>query len=495
MLSRRGFLQLLPAAASVAAQTGSRPPNIVVIFADDLGYGDLGCYGSIVNKTPRIDAMAAEGVRLTDFYVPMPFCAPSRGTLLTGRYPFRTGVVNNPAPDSGINDVALPQTEITIAEALKPRGYATCCIGKWHLGHMPGQLPRTQGFDEYYGILYSNDMRPVQIVENERVAEYPVAQGEITKKYTAKAIDFIERNRRKPFLLYLPHAMPHKPLAASEDFYRKVGNAQELYSAVIAELDASVGTILDKLKSLALDDNTLVVFLSDNGPWFGGSSGGLRALKGSTFDGGIRVPCIARFPGRIPAGQVRRAVCASIDIFPTVCGLAGVPPPKNRVIDGRDLMPLLRGEAKSSPHEAIFAMGGQELRVVRSGKWKLHARLPQPGFQYLEDASKWVDQRGPDGVTILAPYEQARPNQYPGLRSGDPAQEVMLFDMEEDPGEQHNVAGQNPQVVIRLKKLFDQMDAQVPRGGFAGVKGHPVERLKGGELRYDRSTGESLPRR
>jgi arylsulfatase A-like enzyme len=476
--------QFLATAASTLASP--RLPNVIVIFADDLGYGDLACYGSKVNSTPNLDRMAAEGARCTDFYVPMPFCAPSRGSLLTGRYPFRTTVVNNPAPDSGINDVALPQSEITIAEALKARGYATSCIGKWHLGHLPASLPRTQGFDEYYGILYSNDMRPVQLIANERVAEYPVPQSEITKKYTARALDFIERNRSRPFFLYLPHAMPHKPLAASEDYYRKVGNSKELYAAVIRELDASVGSILDKVKSLGLDRNTMVVFLSDNGPWFGGSSGPLRAMKGATFDGGIRVPCIARFPGKIPAGKVIREVCASIDLFPTICNLAGVPAPKDRAIDGKDILPLLSGAVSKSPHEAIFAMGGQELRVVRSGKWKLHARVPQPGFAYQEDASKWVDARGPDGVTLIAPYEQARPNEYPGLRTGPEPKAGMLFDMEQDPGEQNDVAAQNPDVVARLKKLFDEMDAQMPKGGFPGVKGHPVERLKGGELRYDK---------
>lgn len=487
MITRRGLLAASSLGLFAQTQRRTQPPNFIVIFADDLGYGDLACYGSKINQTPNLDRMASEGVKFTDFYVPMPFCAPSRGTLLTGRYPFRTTVVNNPAPDSGINDVALPQSEITIAEALKPRGYATSCIGKWHLGHMPGTLPRTQGFDEYFGILYSNDMRPVQLIENERVAEFPVAQSEITKKYTARALDFIDRNRNKPFFLYLPHAMPHKPLAASEDYYRKVGTPKELYSAVIRELDASVGAILDKLKSTGLDENTLVIFLSDNGSWFGGSSGPLRAMKGATFDGGIRVPFIARYPGRIPGGRVIRDVAASIDVFPTICGLAGVPVPKDRVIDGVDLMPTLRGDAGAKPpHEAVFAMGGQELRIIRSGKWKLHVRIPQSGFPYMADASKWVDQRGPDGVTLIAPYEQARPSDYPGLLTGDAPKPMMLFDMENDPGEQHDVAAANPEVVARLKKMFDAMDAQVPKGGFPGVKGHPVERLKGGELRYDR---------
>jgi Arylsulfatase A and related enzymes len=219
-MNRRLFLKSAAVAACTGAALNSqgRKPNFVIILADDLGYGDLACYGSKTNQTPHLDRMAAEGVRFTDHYVPMPFCAPSRASLLTGRYPFRH-ITNNPAPDAGINDVGLPPSEITIAEALKPLGYATICIGKWHLGHKPEFMPRKQGFDEYYGILYSNDMRPVQLVHNEEVAQYPVVQANITKDYTRHALDFIDRNKDKPFLLYLPHAMPHKPLAASEDFY------------------------------------------------------------------------------------------------------------------------------------------------------------------------------------------------------------------------------------------------------------------------------------
>ncbi|MBC8165121.1 MAG: sulfatase, partial [Bryobacteraceae bacterium] len=398
-MNRRSFLQSVAGGAvcsSAAAQTGK--PNFIVIFADDLGYGDLACYGSKTNETPNLDRMASEGVRFTDFYVPMPFCAPSRAALLTGRYPFRH-VVNNPAPDSGINDVGLAPSEITLAEALKPLGYATTCIGKWHLGHQPKFAPRKQGFDEYYGILYSNDMRPVQLVENEQVARYPVVQSGLTADYTQHAVDFLQRNRSKPFFLYLPHAMPHKPLAASEEFYtpQKPGT---LYSDVIRELDWSVGRILQEVKDLGLEDKTLVMFLSDNGPWFGGSTGGLRGMKASTFDGGIRVPFIARWPGRIPAGGVTREVCASVDVFPTVCALAGAKLPSDRIIDGLDIFPVMTSVNARSPHEAIFAMGGPLLRVVRSGKWKLHVRIPAPGPAVMDEASaaKWIDPRGPDGV-------------------------------------------------------------------------------------------------
>jgi arylsulfatase A-like enzyme len=489
-VNRRTFLQTaLPASAwGLAAQIQSPPPNFVLMYADDLGYGDLSCYGATAHRTPRLDRMAQEGVRFTDFYVPTPYCAPSRAALLTGRYPFRSGMVFNPAPDAGINDLGLPASEITIAEALKSKGYATSCIGKWHLGHLPEFLPRTQGFDEYYGILYSNDMRPVQLVENERVAKYPVIQAELTREYTDRAMDFIERSRGKPFFLYLAHAMPHKPLAASERFY-SYETPGRLYSDVIRELDFECGRLLDTLKRLGLEENTLVIFASDNGPWFGGSTGGLRGMKASSWEGGIRVPMIARWPGRIPSGLVCREVAGVIDIFPTICGLAGVPLPSDRVLDGRDIFPLMSRAGAKSPHEAMFSMSGPNLVTVRSGKWKLAVRTPASGPQRLdpEAAAKWVDPRGPDGVTLIAQFEQPRPDQYPGVHSGPAPKEMMLFDLEADPGEQHDVSGSHPEVVARLKKLFDEMDAQVPRierserHGASGIR-----RLRGGEMRYDR---------
>lgn len=460
-------------------------PNFVVIFADDLGYGDLSSYGATAHKTPVLDRMAEQGIRFTDFYVPMPFCAPSRASLLTGRYPFRNGMMTNPAPDAGINDVALAQDEVTFAESLKPLGYATAAIGKWHLGHVEGTLPRTQGFDEYFGILYSNDMRPVQLIENESVAEYPVPQSTLTRRYTDRALDFIERNRNKPFCLYLPHAMPHKPLAASEDFYTP-DTPGDLYSDVIRELDASVGDILAKLKELNLDEKTLVVFTSDNGPWFGGSTAGLRGMKGRPWDGGIRVPMIARWPGKIPAGRVSKAVISSVDLFPTLLAAAGAGAPKGRTIDGKDLLPLLTGKTEESPHEAIVAMRGQRLHMVRSGRWKLHVRAPQSQPAYQEDVANWVDPRAPDGVTILAQFEQAKPNQFPGSIAGVAARPMMLFDLETDPSEREDVSAEHPEVVARLKAFFDRLDALVPEPAPPGPpRSGGVMHLHGGELRYD----------
>ncbi|MFN0169977.1 MAG: sulfatase [Bryobacteraceae bacterium] len=483
-MRRREFLASALAAGTAAAQ--KRKPNIVIVFADDLGYGDLACYGSRVNRTPRLDGMAREGVRFTDCYVPMPFCAPSRASLLTGRYPFRHGVVYNPSPDSGTNSVRLPASEITLAEQLKPLGYRSICIGKWHLGHRPEALPRTQGFDQYYGVLYSNDMRPVQLVHNERVSQYPVPQAQLTRDYTERALRFMEQNRSNPFLLYLPHAMPHKPLAASEDFYRP-GTSKELYAAVLRELDWSVGQILDRIKALGLEDNTLVVFTSDNGAWYGGSTGGLRGMKGRPWEGGIRVPMIARWPGRIPAGRVSKEVCGVIDLFPTASGLAGAPLPEDRVIDGRNIFPLMTGAGARSPHTALFAMSGPKLAMVRSGKWKLLVGSPGSGDMLAVDRTKrWVDPRGPDGVTIIAPYEQAQPSEHPGVTTGDTPADLMLFDLEADPSEQHNLADREPATVARLKGHFDKLNAEVPVFPVPERAAGGMLRLKGGSLDYDR---------
>ena len=481
-------------------------PNFLLIFADDLGYGDIRGFGLtphqlspgekpildeagispqlqlVRGETPNLNRMAAEGAKLTNFYVPTPYCAPSRATILTGRYPFRNGVVFNPAPDSGINSVGLPSSEITIAEALKEAGYASTCIGKWHLGHTPEFLPRRQGFNEYYGILYSNDMRPVQLVENEKVVEYPVIQATLTKRYTQRALDFIECNFRcnRPFFLYLAHAMPHKPLAASEDFYTP-DTPDDLYADVIRELDWSVGQILGKLTQLGLDDNTLVLFTSDNGPWYGGSTGGLRGMKSLTWEGGLRVPLIARWSGKIPAGLVNNSPAGTIDVFPTILNAAGVDVPKDRVIDGKDIWPLLTSSQAKSPHEALFGMQGPNLMTVRSGKWRLHVRSPGPVPKRGED---WVDPRGPDGVTIIAPYEQARPSAYPGVLGGDEPKDMMLFDIEADPSEQHDVSEQHGDVVKRLKALYEETLAEVPDFE-QPQRFKEIRRIKGGNLDYE----------
>jgi uncharacterized sulfatase len=343
---------------------------------------------------------------------------------------------------------------------LKQAGYATAVFGKWHLGHAkPEWLPTSRGFDEYFGIPYSNDMRPVQLWEGTKRVEYPVLQFSLTQRYTERAIDFIEKNKDRPFFLYLPHAMPHKPLAASEAYYQKSGNG--LYADVIAELDQGIGQVLAKLTELKLADNTLVMFTSDNGAWFGGSCGGLRGMKGSTYEGGYRVPCLARWPGKIPAGQVLDQLAVSMDLFSTALAAAEVKAPADRVIDGRDFLPVLSANAKS-PHDTIVEAAGNRLSSVRDGRWKLHVLTPRDQFLALDKPGpRWIDPRAPDGVTIIAPYEQSQPSEHPGVRTGDAAKAMQLFDLQSDPAEQHDVAAQHPEIVARLKQAFDTYNADV----------------------------------
>jgi arylsulfatase A-like enzyme len=411
--------------------------------------------------------MASEGARLTSFYSTCPYCAPSRASLLTGRYQFRSGVTSNPAPDAGINDVGIPASEVTLAEALRGAGYKTMCIGKWHLGHKPEFYPTRHGFDEYLGILYSSDMRPVQLIEGEKVVEYPLVQTTLTKRYTERALDFMEKNKGGPFFLYFAQAMPHKPLAPSEDFYKKTGAG--LYGDTLAELDRSVGRVLGKIQDLGLDDRTLTFFTSDNGPWYGGSTGGLRGMKGTSWEGGMRVPLIARWPGKIPAGHVSAEPAMIPDLFATALAAAGVAAPADRTIDGKDILPLLTSGAKS-PHDAIFAMRGQRLSAVRSGKWKLHLE-PQGKPRIWKKEDSWEDPRAPDGVTILAPYEQAHPSEYPGVLTGDDTKATTLFDLEADPSEQRDVSREHPDVVKRLQALHEGMKKQMPPPAVRGEKG------------------------
>jgi uncharacterized sulfatase len=440
----------------------SRPPNVVIILADDLGYGDLGCYGHPQFKTPRIDRMAAEGARLTQFNAPAPFCAPSRASLMTGRYPFRCGMNQNPAPDGGpaADALRLPASEVTLAQVLKSAGYATGMVGKWHLGHKSGDaLPTGRGFDEYYGIPYSNDMRPVQVVEGTHVVEYPVVQTTLTQRYTGRAVDFIRRNAAKPFFFYFAEAMPHKPLAPSEKNYKKSGAG--LYGDVMADLDESVGAVLDALKSAGVEDDTLVFFTSDNGAWFGGSTGGLRGMKGISLEGGYRVPMIARWPGKIPAGHVSKEPAVMMDLFATVLKATGAAMPDDRTIDGRDILPLLTSDARS-PHEFVFGQQGSKLACVRDARWKLHI-IPGTGMNLKPGPDgRWLDPRAPDGVTILAPFEQYNLDAYPGLKTGDTPGRMQLFDLQNDPAEQHDVTAAHPDEVNRLKSAYDAMNKDVP---------------------------------
>ncbi len=433
-------------------------PNIIIILADDLGYGDLSSFGQTQWKTPNIDKLAAEGAKLTQFYAPTPYCAPTRASLLTGLYPIRHGLTSNPNPEKVQNNyqtyrggdaIGIADNQLLLSEVLKASGYVTKIIGKWHLGHKPPFFPTRHGFDEYYGIPYSNDMRPVLLMENDKVVEYPVVQTTLTKRYTQQALEYIDRNKDKPFFLYLPHAMPHKPMAVSEEFYTPETKG-DLYADAMRELDWSIGEVMKKLTQTGLDENTLVIFVSDNGPWFGGSSGGLRGMKSQNWEGGIRVPFIARWKGHIPAGHVSHEPAGIIDIFPTVGILAGIKLPKGTVLDGRDITPLLTSRA-NTPHQALFSFYTDKLQTVRSGKWKLHINSPESAK--LPSDSTWVDPRSPDGVTILAPFEQARAHQFPGIQSGDAAAPGLLFDLEKDPSEQKNVADKYPEIVEKLQKL------------------------------------------
>ena len=440
--SRRDFLKAAGVgAASIALggcgksifaggeEGGNSKPNVVIIFTDDQGYQDVGCFGSPLIKTPNLDRMCAEGRKFTDFYVAGPVCSPSRAALMTGCYPLRVGIpkVLFPADVIGLNPA-----EVTIADVLKEQGYATACVGKWHLGHHKEFLPTRQGFDYYFGIPYSNDMRPenpeawarqqkyppLPIVENEETIEANPDQRYLTRRYTAKAVEFIGANKDQPFFLYLPHTMPHIPLYASEDFAGK--SARGLYGDVIEEIDWSVGEILKTLKEAGVDEKTFVLFTSDNGPWLvqkedGGSALPLRNGKGTTYEGGMREPCIMRWPGRIPAGTVCGEMCGTIDMLPTIAGLAGGKVPADRVIDGRDIWALISGKAGAkTPHDEFFYYNTNRLEAVRSGKWKLR--------------------KAPD---------------------------AELYDLEGDISESKNVAAEHPELVEKLSERMRQFHAEL----------------------------------
>lgn len=410
-------MPVLSSAQTVATDTirGSRP-NIVVIMADDLGYGDLGAYGATLIKTPHLDRMAAEGIKLDTFYASANTCTPSRGGLLTGRYPIRLDLVTDVARPT--NNIGLSPDEITIGEALQALGYETAMIGKWHLGHQPERSPLNNGFDEFYGLLHSNDMHPLELYHNEQIIENPVNQATLTERYTAQAVRFIEANRHQPFFLYVPHTFPHAPLFASEQFEGQ--SDAGLYGDVVEEIDWSTGEILNTLERLGLDDNTLVIFTSDNGPWMEGSAGHLRDRKGVAWDGGARVPFIARWPAMIPAGQVSDEPVMNIDLFPTLLNLAGGDLPSDRVIDGLDIMPVLRDGA-ASPHEALFIFQNDRIAGVRSGQWKL----------VLES----------NYLTLISRFDHEA-SQFGG--GG------LLFDLERDPSETYSFARENPDVMDRL---------------------------------------------
>ncbi|MBV62956.1 MAG: arylsulfatase [Rickettsiales bacterium] len=426
--------------------TFSKTPNFIVIFTDDQGYEDIGCFGSPKIKTPNLDKLAAEGRKFTSFYSANSVCSPSRAALMTGCYPTRVSVpgVLFPRHKEGLNP-----DEITIAELLKTKGYATSCIGKWHIGHKPKFLPTRQGFDSYFGIPYSNDMtidpeaklaadiilrdgftldrikneKPkknlVPLMRNEEVIEYPCDQTTLTKRYTEEAVRFIEKNEDKPFFLYIPHTMPHIPLFASKNFKGK--SERGPYGDTIEEIDWSVGEIMKTLRENNLDENTLVIYTSDNGPWKlkegrGGSAYPLRGYKFQTYEGGMRVPCIMSWKGKIPSGTVCDEIGATIDLLPTFANLAGAKIPDDRIIDGKNIWPIISGkEGALSPHDIYYYYKGNRLESARQGKWKIR-------------------------------------------RSGKKSQSVELYNLEDDISESKNLSLKNPELIEVMLKKMDKFD-------------------------------------
>lgn len=384
MILRVTITSILMLAATLVTAS-ERLPNIILIMADDLGYGDLGCYGSPVNRTPHIDGLAEDGIRFTDFYASSPICTPSRASLLTACYPRRTGLHEAETGHWVLiprNTRGLDPAETTMAEVLRGKGYATACIGKWHLGDQPPHLPTEHGFDTYYGLPYSNDMAsgqrgdpPLPLVEGKVVIEAPVDQSTLTKRYTEQAVRFMESHKDRPFFLYLPHTFPHVPLFASERFHGKSGNGP--YGDTVEEIDWSTGRILETLERLDLDQDTLVIFTSDNGAsgHRGSSNKPLSGSKGSTMEGGMRVPMVARWPGKIPAGSVASALTTHMDLLPTFAAMTSAPKPA-LPMDGKNILPiLLAEEGAESPHEAFYYYRRRQLQAVRSGDWKWHLPL------------------------------------------------------------------------------------------------------------------------
>jgi len=437
---------VLPAAAllSIFTAEAQKQPNIIVILMDDMGYGDIGTQGAIGYETPNLDKMANEGMRFTRFYSVQAVSGASRAGLLTGCYPNRIGFSGAPGPDAvtGINE-----NESTMAEVLKQKGYACAAYGKWHLGHHTKFLPTHNGFDEYYGIPYSNDMWPhhptgtypdLPLYEGDKVIAYNPDQSQFTTNFTERAIQFIDKNKKRPFFIYLAHPMPHVPLFVSDKFKGK--SKQGLYGDVIMEIDWSVGQILQKLRKEGLDENTLVVVTSDNGPWINygnhaGSTGGLREGKGTSFEGGQRVPCLMQWKGTIPAGSVCNKLAVNIDLLPTFAHISGAAMPSHKT-DGVNLFSLLQGDTKSTPRTSfLYYYRRNSLEAVSDGEFKLI--FPHPTRTYEGFAP------GNDGM--------------PGrVDENKMLEEKILIDLRRDPGERYNVLSQYPEAAGRLEQMANE---------------------------------------
>jgi arylsulfatase len=448
-VSRRGFFKSAAlgsvVTAGALAQSRSPQPNVVLIVADDLGYGDLNCYGSSI-PTPKIDSLAREGVQFTQYYAASPVCSPSRASLLTGRYAPRTGV---PYVLQASDTHGLLNTEVTMAQMLKGAGYRTMCVGKWHLGSLPQFMPNSKGFDEFYGVPYSIDMSPLPLMQNTNIIEEPANLNTLTERYTQQAVNFISNSQKKPFFLYLAHSFPHIPVATSEAFKGITGKGK--YADTIAEIDASVGSVLQALQSNNIDNNTLVIFSSDHGPWYQGSSANLRGRKGETFDGGMRVPFVARFPGSIPAGQVNSTgIATALDLMPTVASLTGAALPANPM-DGVNIWPMLTGTQDAVARDAFLYIDTYNIQAARLGPWKLHvARYNTPPWVPLPKVG----------------------------RTNLPLANPELYNILNDPGESSDVAQDYPQIVAeiqaRINSLLPQMPSQV-QSAWKTTTGTPVQ--------------------
>lgn len=418
-------------------------PNIIIIFADDLGYGDLGCFGHPTIQSPHIDNMAQEGLKLTQFYAAASICTPSRAGLLTGKLPARMGMYGKRSvlfPDS---DGGLPTTETTLAAALKTRQYQTACIGKWHLGHMPQYSPLEHGFDYFWGIPYSNDMSPdnsnwdyakenfppLPLMEGKKMIEQEPDQRYLTRNYTEKAIAFIEENKGHPFFLYLPHHAPHTPLHVSDGSLGK--SKRGLYGDAVNELDESVGEILNALKRLQLAQKTFVLFTSDNGPWGwaginGGSAGLLKGAKGSPWEGGFRVPAIAWMPGTIPPNKTTDAIATTLDLYPTCLGMAGIKDSSLLEVDGKDIWATF--ESQAEVQDQVFYYRNEKLVAFRKGTWKIFIQNPNP----------WNDEIKEEDLPLL-------------------------YNIDQDPSEKYNQAQNHPGIVAELLAMAHQHQSTVPK--------------------------------
>lgn len=406
-----------------AKQSKDRPPNIIVIMADDMGWGDIGANGASLIKTPNIDRLAAEGIRLTSFYAGANVCTPSRAALLTGRYPIRSGMQHVVMPHS---DYGLPQSEFTIADMLREAGYATGMVGKWHLGHRDEYWPTAHGFDEFLGVAYSNDMQPFDLYHHKTVVQSPAQQRELTDRYANAASEFISRHRDKPFFLYYAETFPHLPLSVPD---AATGVSQAgLYGDVVEHLDEGIGRVLAALDTHGIADNTLIILTSDNGPWFEGDAGMLRGRKGGTHEGGFRVPFIARLPGAIAPGQVSQEMAMNIDILPTVAAFSGLNLPTDRTIDGRSLRGVLT-QHESSPHEVLFFFDGNDIAAVRDRRFRL----------------------------VLSTFYRSFPVVFE--RFGMP----LLFDLEKDPEERFSYLREQPEIAARLLARVGEMRAEVEK--------------------------------